>query len=606
LHWERQHLSKSPQSTQRERCNPPEAEVKLQTNSILAVLMSFPVLAGCSIGADKQDKRARPASEAQATSEDASLKGKHVGHGGKHSPSKMPAKHSGKHPDKPTHDEPDADEPSKDEPSKDEPTVDEPTVDDSKDPTGDDVSYPPLEPDEPSKGKCEPKPGSEKGPGQSPHQSPGQTPSQKPPEPAAPCGEKLDNLKAFRNALGQASTFSESGSVDLSNAFFESLGTNGRTCGSCHDPRTGWSITPALMRQEFEATAGTSPVFRVVDGSVSPLADVSSVEARRAAYKLLLDKGLIRVGLPVPSGAEFELAEVDDPYAFASSKELSLFRRPLPSTNLRFQAVVMWDGRESRPGQSLTQSLFEQANAATVGHAQGAALGVPLRQEIVSFETALFTAQITGQGGLRLDQGGAKGGALELSQQSFSPGINSPLNPQTFNPEVFTLYTAWLDDGDALRSSIARGERIFNTKLFKVRGVRGLNDLAGLPEIELTCSGCHNAPNAGSSSIGSMMDLGLSDGDRRRPDMPLYTFRNVTTGEILRTTDPGRALITGKWGDMGRFKVPALRGLAARAPYFHNGVIGDVAGIVQFYDRRFQIGLTEQEAGDLAAFLGAL
>src|SRR3989442_369561 len=74
-------------------------------------------------------------------------------------------------------------------------------------------------------------------------------------------------------------------------------------------------------------------------------ADVPTVEARRGAYGLLLRKGLIRVGLPVPAGAEFELVGVDDPYGYASAAELSLFRRPLPSTNLRFLTTIMWDGR---------------------------------------------------------------------------------------------------------------------------------------------------------------------------------------------------------------------------------------------------------------------
>ena len=47
----------------------------------------------------------------------------------------------------------------------------------------------------------------------------------------------------------------------------------------------------------------------------------------------------------------------------------------------------------------------------------------------------------------------------------------------------------------------------------------------------------------------------------------------LTTGEIVETTDPGRALITGQWRDLNRFKLPVLRGLAARAPYFHNGSV---------------------------------
>src|SRR5947208_2927198 len=87
--------------------------------------------------------------------------------------------------------------------------------------------------------------------------------------------------------------------------------------------------------------------FRPNDGSISPVADVSTVETRRSAYDLLLRKGLIRVGIGIPDGAEFELAAVDDPYGYASAGELSLFRRPLPAANLRFLSGVMWDGRET-------------------------------------------------------------------------------------------------------------------------------------------------------------------------------------------------------------------------------------------------------------------
>jgi cytochrome c peroxidase len=88
--------------------------------------------------------------------------------------------------------------------------------------------------------------------------------------------------------------------------------------------------------------------------------------------------------------------------------------------------------------------------------------------------------------------------------------------------------------------------------------------------------------------------------------MPLYTFRNKTTGEVLQTTDPGRALITGKWEHMSLFKGPILRGLAARAPYFHNGSAATLAEVVEFYNRRFNLGLSAQEKSDLVAFMKAL
>jgi cytochrome c peroxidase len=65
-------------------------------------------------------------------------------------------------------------------------------------------------------------------------------------------------------------------------------------------------------------------------------------------------------------------------------------------------------------------------------------------------------------------------------------------------------------------------------------------------------------------------------------------------------------LISGKWQDIGRFKGPTLRALAARPPYFHNGSAATLEEVVDFYDRRFIIGLTPQEKADLVAFLKAL
>jgi hypothetical protein len=97
-----------------------------------------------------------------------------------------------------------------------------------------------------------------------------------------------------------------------------------------------------------------------------------------------------------------------------------------------------------------------------------------------------------------------------------------------------------------------------------------------------------------------------ADASRRTGDMPLYTLQNLQTGEIRQTTDPGRALITGRWDDIGKFKGPILRGLAARAPYFHNGSAADLDVVLEFYEDRYAIQLTEQERKDLVSFLQAL
>src|SRR5262249_3422824 len=46
----------------------------------------------------------------------------------------------------------------------------------------------------------------------------------------------LPNGLQFPNENGTSTTFSTDGGIDLTNPFFQSLGTNGRSCGSCHQP----------------------------------------------------------------------------------------------------------------------------------------------------------------------------------------------------------------------------------------------------------------------------------------------------------------------------------------------------------------------------------
>src|SRR5688572_12905031 len=212
-----------------------------------------------------------------------------------------------------------------------------------------------------------------------------------------------------RNTEGLAATLLTGDGVSVNHPFFRSLGTNGRACVTCHVPADGWSLTPAGARARFNQTQGLDPLFRTNDGATSPVADVSTVRARRSAYVLLLSKGLIRIGLPVPSGAEFTLESADDPYGYASATELSLFRRPLPSTNLAFLSTVMWDGRETFPGQNMRFNLMDQANAATIGHAEGTPLDVRLLADIADFEQRLFTAQVRDATTQSLSEAGADG-----------------------------------------------------------------------------------------------------------------------------------------------------------------------------------------------------
>ena len=427
--------------------------------------------------------------------------------------------------------------------------------------------------------------------------------------------QSLPNLLPIPDPAGFISTFNTNnndGPIDLTGPFFQSLGTNGRSCATCHQPSDGWTVSATHVEARFDATAGLDPIFRTVDGSnCDHNIDVSHREGRRKAYSLLRTRGLIRIGLSPPAGAEFDVVHVDNPYGCNETTTVSMYRRPLPATNLRFLSTVMWDGRESSTPTgttpitslnypaSLLADLAHQSFDATNGHEQAT---VPLspqqQQQIVAFETGLFTAQAFEFGAGPLD------GPKPLAAQPFFIGINDPLgmNPThaPFTPVIFTL--------DSPSPAIARGQALFNSKTIRITGVAGLNDAAGMPVIQGTCGTCHDTFNVGNHSVSAPLNIGVADltNPLGVDYLPVITLRNRATGAIMRTTDVGRAMITGQWQDIGKLKGPVLRGLASRAPYFHNGSAESLQDVVTFYDKRFQIRLSENEKQDLVAFLNSL
>jgi cytochrome c peroxidase len=444
-------------------------------------------------------------------------------------------------------------------------------------------------------------------------------------------GQSLPNLFPLPDPTGAVETYNINNTViDLTGPFFQSLGTNGRACASCHRPAEAWSVSAAEVQARFLLTQGLDPIFRTNDGSnCDHNIDTSTVEGRRSAYGLLLSRGLLRIALAVPANAEFTVVSVQNPYGCSETSTLSMYRRPLPATNLRFLSTVMFDGRESSPQtgtQKITYTtnpgdlladLAHQAIDATMGHAQAATPPTPQQvQDIVNFETALRTAQAIDFSAGLLNVDGATGGPVPLASQPFYIGINDSFPPAfgfnpsgaPFDPAIFNLFNAWINSQNTARAAIARGQAVFNTKTINITGVAGVNDVLGVSSLSGSCGTCHDAPNVGDHSFPAPLNIGA--GDLTSPldvsYLPLITLRNNVTGETVQTTDPGRALITGLWADIGKVKGPILRGLAARAPYFHNGSANSLRDVVTFYDKRFNVGFTEQEKADLIAFLNSL
>ncbi len=455
----------------------------------------------------------------------------------------------------------------------------------------------------------------------------------------------VPQLESDANPEGVLGSYQPAGETHTAeNAFFQSLGTNGRSCVTCHQPPSGMSVSVRNIKKRFETTAGKDPIFAPVDGANCPnLVPAASTAGApyggrkgagknlRAAYSLLLSKGLIRIALPLPASAEFTLEVVSDPTTCnttadynsftdpatgATTRIVSVFRRPIISSNLDFKTTtlfpgpggrsgnIMWDGREP--------TLESQAVNATLGHAQ--AVSPPTAEQvaqIVAFERGIFTAQLSQRRAGSLIAAGATGGPVFLSGDT--PGALS------FTP--FVEFDSWLGIAGRLateRNSVARGQAIFNTRTFTVSNVGGFNDAIGTNAFVGTCGTCHNVVGAGTDAIpASQRDIGIGGqgvtfgGPAAAADLPVFRLtcnagNPLFNPTVVTTNDPGKALLTGRCADIGTRTVPGLRGLASHEPFFSDGSAATLRALVDVYNNRFAIGLSEEEKCDLVNFLSSL
>ncbi|HEU5410397.1 MAG TPA: hypothetical protein VFU57_05200 [Candidatus Acidoferrales bacterium] len=455
---------------------------------------------------------------------------------------------------------------------------------------------------------------------------------------AAVFAASLPNLFPFHDSSGVMETNNINGRFDESGPFFQSLGTNGRSCATCHRAENAMGLSAARANEIFQNTHGHDPLFSTVDGAVCPTA----TSGHPLDFSLLRKYGLIHVSVGIHANPQFTMTTVYDPYGCAivtdstGVQNVSVYRRPLAASNLRFITSVMFDGRETVAplndqqtfAANLVTDLKHQAMDATLGHAQATAAPSDEQQtQMAEFELALNSAQTVDTGIGSLDSEGALGGPRFLTKVPFFPGINDALGADPtgaeFNSNAFNLYSEWLDSGDPHRRSVARGEEIFNNHPLTITSVRGLNDALNQPAINGTCTTCHDAPNIGNHSVGLPLEIGTSRtvnfetnpviqaavSQLSMPNLPVYQLvcnQGPDSGEVVYTSDPGKALLTGNCVDIGRGKGLVLRGLAARAPYFHNGSAATLEEVVEFYNTRFQMNLTEQEKRDLVNFLKTL
>lgn len=217
-----------------------------------------------------------------------------------------------------------------------------------------------------------------------------------------------------------------------------------------------------------------------------------------------------------------------------------------------------------------------------------------------------------------------------LAQFEQPGGLATPGDGQ-FTPAIFNTFDAWAGfPGADPRAAVSRGQVIFNSRPIYITGVAGINDdvsagglvAGGIPSLTGTCGTCHDTPNVGNHSFPTPLDIGTGDPATSNASLNLGSLdisylpsitvckldpaTALPTNTCKTTTDLGQALIDGHFDHVGKIKGPILRGLSARAPYFHNGSARTLLDVVHFYETRFDLVLTPQEESDLVAFLSAL
>ena len=468
-------------------------------------------------------------------------------------------------------------------------------------------------------------------------------------------GRVFPPVVEYSNEHGALRTLNIAGPTETrGHPFFTPLGSNGRACVTCHQPADAMSISVATIQRRWRETQGHDPLFAAIDGSNCP----HLPQDRQSSHSLLLERGLFRVFRPWPPldaegkriEPQFTIAVVRDPtgcnthavYGLKSkSPTISVYRRPRPVTNAKYLTAVGFSfepknglplPRDPETGSLLSGNLMADSRAPTLKAQAIDAAMVHLQapspptesvlKQIVAFENQLYSAQSKDKFGGALTDGVAGGGPETLRDslagdlqysgspiwKEFSPWLTNPPTTSGLSPQDAAAQRAF-------RESVARGAEIFVKRTFLIWDAAGITNMGFGNPVRNSCAFCHNMQHTGMDVAPGQVDLGTTNEPTANasPELPLFKLtckknfpEHPHYGRVIYTQDPGFALTTGKCIDIGKITIQQMRGLAARAPYFSNGSAKTLREIVDFYDRRYKIGYSEQEKQDLVNLMSVL
>ena len=420
--------------------------------------------------------------------------------------------------------------------------------------------------------------------------------------------------------------------------------TNGRSCASCHVQSEHTVLKPDHVTELLAANPG-DPLFNPIDAD-DPTAASPTYEH--------LKKGLVRVVLTLP--ANMDLIDFSGNVVTPSDRSVSVWRAVPTVENTAITAPYQYDGREA--------TLQTQAQSAITSHSQGRNVAKKDLDAIAAFQQDEFTSKRARTVAQELDRGvpvdeierpeldmkltdaqarglavyntaceACHGGAttLQVTNRTIHDLAFLELKPDgnvlfdtTVQPPVAVLKPSpndeFLNVGFANISYLGQifgdlfGPR-FNAGValpqyryrFYTDGSR-TTKVVDLPPVPVTAS-------------GSPFDLQAAVDENGAP----IVGPNLLPQQF--STDPGRAAITGDPRDFEAFDVPALRGIANTAPYFHDNSAETLRDAVDLYSRFilpffkplnlpavlppenggfFPESLSPQQKDDLLAFLQVL
>jgi cytochrome c peroxidase len=304
-------------------------------------------------------------------------------------------------------------------------------------------------------------------------------------------------------------------------------------------------------------------------------------------------------------------------------------RRTMPVMGAAHSPFLFWDGRKD---SAWSQALGPMEDAAEHGGNRVRLVKVVLAQYRPQYQAVFGPAPDLG----RLPEDASPGGtqAEQAAWAALAPASRDAVNRVFANMgKAIAAYERKVSYGESRFDRYAqatlrgdgRGQEVFTAQ--EVRGLR-----AFLTDGQ--CVTCHNCPLL---TDHAFHNTGVPPADPGRPDLgraegvkkllqdefnclgPYSDAKPDQCGELqfLATNDPGQ---------LGAFRTPSLRNVAARAPYMHAGQFASLEQVLQHYaaspkaaighselarpgekhaDRQ-AIRLSAADLQDLAAFLGTL